>query len=65
MQLRDLMELIRTANHLVSYDSGLGEEYGALDIEHYRKLSPEEFAEFVTDVHTLVRGVLALQETNL
>lgn len=65
MQLRDLMELIRTAENLTSYDSGLGEEYGSLDVEHYRKLSPEDFEEFVKDVHTLVRGVIKLKETSL
>jgi len=65
MQLRDLMELIRTAENLTSYDSGLGAEYGELKPEHYRSLSPEEFAEFVKEVHDLVRGVMALKETSL
>ena len=65
MQLRDLMELIRTAESLVSYDTGLGQERGNLDTEHYRKLPPQEFEEFMADVHELVYGVVKLKETSL
>ena len=65
MQLSDLMDLIRTAEDLVSYDTGLGQEHGRLDIEHYRNLPAPEFEEFMKEVHELVQGVVRLKETSL
>ena len=59
------MELIETAELLENWDTGLGREYGDLDAEHYRKLSPENFESFMEDVNKMVLLVLKLKDSNL
>jgi hypothetical protein len=65
MQLRDLMELIGSAEFLQDYNTNLGQDYGELNTEHYRNLPPNEFKEFLDRVDDLIKGVLKLKETNL
>ena len=59
------MELVRTAESLAMFDEGLGRERGVSDAQCYQKMPPEEFEEFLTKVHGLVRGVRRLKEMSL
>ena len=64
MQLHNLMELVRTAEHLALFDATLSRKRGDSDARAYQELPPQEFEDFLKEVHELVHGVVKLKETD-